>query len=338
MSSASPDSVGLLRSHGLRSTPQRRAILAAFQGGSTEHLSADEVHARASSTLPDLGRGTVYATLAEFTELGLLAAFGVPEPVRYETNTTPHDHFRCRVCLRLFDLDGVVHGLGNIKTGFTIECVETRAEGVCAECTDYETSLRKGARAILTTKPLGDIFEIRGIAGAEVNSPVGPLLLAATPQGLIRLAFDEHADAGPLRELAASRRGNDATRGHLHQAIHEVQGYLAGQRTQIDCTIDWATLADHCPDLLRSTLDIPYATTRSYTEFQLGLPAKELGWPLGANPIPIITPCHRVTRGIQTPDIFVGGPQRRRWLLAHEQRHAGSARRSEPQRRLCGSP
>lgn len=335
MSSASADSIGLLRSHGLRSTPQRRAILAAFQGGSTEHFSADEVHARASSTLPDLGRGTVYATLAEFTELGLLAAFGVPEPVRYETNTTPHDHFRCRVCLRLFDLVGVVQGLESIKSrGFTIERVETRAEGVCAECTDYEASLRKGARAILTKSPLGDIFEIRGIAVAGVNSPIGPLLLAATPQGVIRLGFEEHADAGALRELAASRRGNDTTRGHLHHAIHEVEGYLAGQRTQIDCTIDWDALADHCPDLLRSTMDIPYAATRSYTEFQLGLPAKELGWPLGSNPIPIITPCHRVTRGIQTPDTFVGGSHRRRWLLAHEQQHAGSAQTSsrEPKR------
>ncbi len=324
MSPAS-DSVDLLRSHGLRSTPQRRAILTAFEGGRTEHLSADEVHAQASQTLPDLGRGTVYATLAEFTELGLLAAFGVPEPVRYETNTTPHDHFGCRVCLRLFDLDGVVPGLENLtKRGFAIERVETRAEGICAECTDYETSLREGARAILATKPLGDILETRGIAGAEVSGPLGSLLLAATPQGLIRLAFEEHADASQLRKLAASRRGNDAGRRHLDQATRELQRYLTHKSTRTDCTIDWVALADHHPAVLQSTLEIPYATTRSYTELENNLPAKELGWPLGANPIPIIAPCHRVTRGVQTPDIFVGGPHRREWLLAHEQHHPRS--------------
>ncbi len=319
------DSGNLLRSHGLRSTPQRRAILAAFGGGRTEHLSADEVHAQASQTLPDLGRGTVYATLAEFTELGLLAAFGASEPVRYETNTTPHDHFRCRVCLRLFDLDGVLRGLEHLaKRGFAIERIQTRAEGVCAECGDYETSLRNGAQAILTTRPLGDILQTRAIAAAVVSSPLGPLLLAATPHGLIRLAFEDHADASQLRKLAASRRGTQAARRHLDQGTGELQRYITANSTQIDCTIDWGALAEHHPTVLQATLEIPYATTRSYTELNNNLTAKELGWPLGANPIPIVAPCHRVTRGTQIPETFVGGPSRRKWLLAHEQHHPRS--------------
>src|SRR6201991_2472942 len=104
MSSRSDQAGELLRAHGLRSTPQRRAILAAFRGGTAEHLSADEVYARAAESVPDLSRGTVYATLAEFGELGLLPAPGAPEPVRYETNPTHHSHFHCRLCLRTFDL------------------------------------------------------------------------------------------------------------------------------------------------------------------------------------------------------------------------------------------
>ena len=99
-----PDAGELLRARGLRVTPQRRAILGAFSHGAAEHLSADEIHARAAAVVPELGRGTVYAALAELTELGLLAARGSPEPVRYETNTEPHQHFRCRLCLRLFDV------------------------------------------------------------------------------------------------------------------------------------------------------------------------------------------------------------------------------------------
>ncbi len=106
--------------------------------------------------------------------------------------------------------------------------------------------------------------------------------------------------------------------------MHELQRYFTAKSSQINCTIDWVTLADHHPNVLQSTLEIPYATTRSYTELENNLTAKELGWPLGANPIPIIAPCHRVTRGVQTPDIFVGGPHRRKWLLAHEQHHARS--------------
>ena len=97
--SLSPDDAGeLLRARGMRSTPQRRAILSIFHGGRTEHLSADEVYAQASRSLPDLSRATVYATLAEFSELGLLLAFGSPEPVRYETNLEPHAHFFCDQC------------------------------------------------------------------------------------------------------------------------------------------------------------------------------------------------------------------------------------------------
>ena len=84
-----------LRGHGLRSTPQRFAILNAFELDSGEHLSAEEIHARASSSLSTLSRATVYAALAELTELGLLSAVGLPEPVRYELNTARHDHFRC---------------------------------------------------------------------------------------------------------------------------------------------------------------------------------------------------------------------------------------------------
>ena len=63
------------------------------------------MHARAAAVVPEIGRGTVYATLAELTELGLLAATGSPEPTRYETNAEPHEHFRCRLCLRTFDVD-----------------------------------------------------------------------------------------------------------------------------------------------------------------------------------------------------------------------------------------
>src|SRR3954468_6812536 len=96
------DAAQELRDRGLRVTPHRRAILEAL--GPDEHLSADEVHSRAAAAVPGVSRGTVYATLAELTELGLIAAFGSPEPVRYETNTGPHQHFRCRECGRLFDV------------------------------------------------------------------------------------------------------------------------------------------------------------------------------------------------------------------------------------------
>src|ERR1700722_13332912 len=137
-----------LRSHGLRSTPQRHAILNAFEQDTGEHLSAEEIHSRASRALTSLSRGTVYAALAELTELGLLSAVGLPEPVRYELNTARHDHFRCRLCLRLFDLDSDPHASVGGPPRFVVERVDIRSEGICADCVDYETGLKGGVRSI----------------------------------------------------------------------------------------------------------------------------------------------------------------------------------------------
>ena len=321
-----PDNAAdLLRSHGLRSTPQRRAILAAFEGGPTEHLSADEVHARASHALPDLGRGTVYATLAEFTELGLLGAFGAPEPVRYETNTETHDHFRCRLCMRLFDLDGPAHREPPRRQGFKIERVELRAEGICADCGDYETGLDLGAHAILERETTGDPFGGRGVAAAEMAGPLGPLLLAASPDGLLRLAFEDQADVEKLRALASSRRGSQVARAHLDQTIGQLERYFDGETGQIECAIDWNALSGGLADILVTTRDIPYAGRRSYVDLSTHATAKVAGRSFGANPIPIVAPCHRVTRGVELPEIFVGGPERREWLLTHERQHAAIA-------------
>jgi Fe2+ or Zn2+ uptake regulation protein/O6-methylguanine-DNA--protein-cysteine methyltransferase len=317
-----PDTAGeMLRARGMRSTPQRRAILSVFGGGRAEHLSADEVYARASRSLPELSRGTVYATLAEFSELGLLSAFGSPEPVRYETNVAPHAHFRCRLCSRLFDLAAGQQGPDDITDpGFIIERVETRAEGICDECSGYGAGLTSGARAIRKAGPPGDTLHVAGAAACEITTPLGTVFLAATPKGLTRLAFEDHADADALRAHATSRRGSRAAREHLTQATASLQRYFAGELPRPVCAIDWDHV--HVPvGPLTSTEAVPYATHRSYSELDANLSAHDLGYLFGANPIPLFMPCHRVSRGVEIPTQFVGGTARRTWLLNHERTH-----------------
>ena len=213
------------------------------EGGPTEHLSADEVYARAAESLPDLSRATVYATLAEFSELGLLSAFGAPEPVRYETNTTHHSHFHCRLCLRIFDLLSGLQNPGEITdAGFSVERVDTRAEGICAECNDYDAGLRAGARAISRSGPATDTLAAPGVATAAFDGPLGALLLAATPQGLTRVAFEGHGDFDALRAHATSRRGSHAARRHLADAAAKLRDYFAGNTDRVQWVIDWAFL------------------------------------------------------------------------------------------------
>ena len=167
--------------------------------GAAEHLSADEIHARAAAVVPELGRGTVYATLAELTELGILAARGSPEPVRYETNTEPHQHFRCRLCLRLFDVelaDPAPDALA--AAGFVVEQMTITAEGVCAECVAYDKGLRAGAKRA-RSRP----------------SPTSRSGIAATTADTPRRHADARRDArrGRARRLRRPRRRRRARRG-----------------------------------------------------------------------------------------------------------------------------
>jgi Fe2+ or Zn2+ uptake regulation protein/O6-methylguanine-DNA--protein-cysteine methyltransferase len=311
----------LLRSRGMRSTPQRRAILGVFQGGRTEHLSADEVYAQASRVVPELSRATVYATLAEFSELGLLAAVGSPEPVRYETMAAPHAHLRCQLCMRLFDLAGGQPDPGQIDDpGFIVHRIDTRAEGICDECTAYDAGLQAGAEAMIRTGPPGDTLTVPGTAATETDSPIGRLLLAATPHGLTRVAFEDHADADSLRAHFTARRGTQAARQHLVQACEDLTGYFAGDPARPSCVVDWGQLAS-TPAALQTTETIAYATHQSYSSLGFFLAPRELGLTFGANPIPIFAPCHRVSRGTEIPTSYVGGSGRRSWLDAHELTH-----------------
>jgi O-6-methylguanine DNA methyltransferase len=316
---AEPDPGALLRARGLRVTPQRRAILGAFSGGTTEHLSADEVHARASAVVPEISRGTVYAALAELTELGLLAAVGSPEPVRYETNATDHQHFRCRICLRLYDVElPAVRADPVTRSGFVVERTIVTVEGVCADCVDYDAGLRAGSAAAVDGggDEGGSPLPPR-LACERMDSPLGELLLAATADGLVRLVFEDHADAPALRRLARRRSGVAAARAHVGAGRAFAAAYLAGEPLPAACTVDWAALGDAGTATLRDVQTIPPGADRSY-ERLTGSGARAKGLALGANPLVLVIPCHRVTRGREVPETYVGGAERKRWLRRHE--------------------
>ncbi len=135
------DGATLLRAHGLRVTPQRRAILAAFEDGRSGHLTADEVHERAARVLPELSRGTVYNTLGELVRSGLLGVVEGLGAVRYDPNVDKrHQHFRCLACAKLVD----VHLEGSERLdlpapGFVVERTRIIVEGTCPDCSPKAT-------------------------------------------------------------------------------------------------------------------------------------------------------------------------------------------------------
>lgn len=310
-----------LRAHGLRVTPQRRAILDAFAGGAAEHLSADEVHARAARSVPELSRGTVYATLAELAELGLLGAIGHAEPVRYETNISDHAHFCCRICLRMFDLDEPLSAAAPFEQqGHVVERTIVRAEGICAACGAYAHGLAEGLAQLRRGGP-GALPP--GAACREIPSPVGALLLAATSAGMVRVAYDDQADAPALREQARSRRGSRAARDHLAAAQIAIDAYFAGTGGTPECVVDWAALPAGAVSTLQAVARATrYGADASYTSLDESVQPHARGVALGSNPLALLIPCHRVSRGRHITDVYIGGPERKRYLRTLERAHA----------------
>jgi Fur family transcriptional regulator, stress-responsive regulator len=303
-----------LREHGLRVTPQRRAILQAFRAADDEHLAADEVMARASAAVPEIGRGTVYATLAELTELGLLLSVGHAEPVRYELNTGPHDHFRCRLCLRLLDIDfGGGELIHRPLPGYQVESVTLRAEGICKHCLDYRHGLSDGA-AMIGTAPLLSPDELDGLACRRYPSPLGPLGLAASAVGIARIAFEDHADFEAIERRARTRRGPAAGRDRLSRLTEALDNYFGGGGPQPNDAADFGNREQLAPAALEATRDIPYGHPRSYHQLGIAIPAYHCGYAMGSNPIPLACPCHRVSCGSERPETYVGGTSRLRIL------------------------
>lgn len=311
------DLTHLLRERKLRITPQRQAILAAFRDHE-DHLSAEEVTARAAVLVPNIGRGTVYATLAELTEVGLLASVGSSEPIRYETNLEPHDHLRCRLCLRMYDVDLGGERLNRrAPPGFTIEAVAVHAEGVCAQCHEYERGLRDGAARAIEHETLEN-DDLDALACVKLDSPIGELALVASSEGIVHVAYSDHADFDGLLVRSRSRRGATAARARLGVLGDALDAYFAGSHAPIHELIDWRLFTGEQRAALVSVQRIPFAQPCSYECLDSHLDAYARGRLMGVNPLPLLTPCHRVTRGAERPEVYVGGVERLHFLQALE--------------------
>ncbi|MDQ6732312.1 MAG: methylated-DNA--[protein]-cysteine S-methyltransferase [Actinomycetota bacterium] len=159
---------------------------------------------------------------------------------------------------------------------------------------------------------------------ATLDGPLGHLLLAATPAGLLRIAYSEPGtDAVVLADLAArvSPRVLAAPR-RLDHARRELDEYFAGRRREFGLDLDLRLMTAFAQRVLVAAQAIPYGATRTYREVATaaGSPRgfRAAGNALGANPLPIVLPCHRVLPSAGGLGGYAGGPERKRVLLAIE--------------------
>jgi len=108
----------------------------------------------------------------------------------------------------------------------------------------------------------------------------------------------------------------------------ELDEYFAGRREHFDLALDWALVRTRFTiGVLRATAQIPFGATCSYREIAsaAGSPSafRAAGNALGANPIPIVVPCHRVLAAGGRLGGYTGGLERKRLLLSLEGRQPG---------------
>lgn len=133
------------------------------------------------------------------------------------------------------------------------------------------------------------------------DSPFGPLLLAATPKGLVKVSLPGHDPEEALEDLATrvSPRVLEAP-ARLEEARRELDLYFEGRLTEFELPLDWQLSRDFRRRALRAIDRIPYGRTRSYTEIARSAgnerAVRAAGTACGSNPIPIVVPCHRVLR------------------------------------------
>lgn len=155
------------------------------------------------------------------------------------------------------------------------------------------------------------------------NEHIGPLIICATAKGICKCEFSSLGDFE--RRILSQDECADAKAAHiLSSAVLQINGYLLGKLTQFDIPIDWDGISPFAHKVYQATMKIPFGEVRSYGEIAhaIGMPraSRGVGQALGANPIALIIPCHRVVgkdrhlHGFSAP----GGLETKSWLLQHE--------------------
>jgi len=164
---------------------------------------------------------------------------------------------------------------------------------------------------------------ILDVAYRVVDSPLGPLLLAATDVGLVRVAFSSENHEAVLQRLSdriSPRILHDPSR--LDATARELDDYFAGRRRTFDVPLDWRLSAGFRSTVLHHLADVGYGQTASYaTIAQLaGNPkaVRAVGSACASNPLPVIVPCHRVVRSDGGLGGYLGGVEAKRMLLTLE--------------------
>ncbi|HKV11822.1 MAG TPA: methylated-DNA--[protein]-cysteine S-methyltransferase [Thermoanaerobaculia bacterium] len=184
---------------------------------------------------------------------------------------------------------------------------------------DEETNRRLHQRLVDAASSAG----LLDVAYRTLDTPVGALLLAATPKGLVRVAYAREDHGLVLERLArdVSPRILQAP-ARLDVVAREIDEYFAGRRNAFDVPLDLQLSHGFRRAVLSHLPEIGYGKTASYAEIAkaAGSPraVRAVGSACATNPLPVVLPCHRVVRSDGTLGQYVGGVEAKETLLALE--------------------
>ena len=158
------------------------------------------------------------------------------------------------------------------------------------------------------------------IAYRSVDSPLGPLLLAATSVGLVRVAFEVEGHDAVLAALATTLGPRVLRSGRRTDHVaRQLDEYFAGKRRAFDVPVDLRLVSGFRRDVIAYLRQIAYGTTQSYATVAAaaGNPraVRAVGSACSHNPIPVVLPCHRVVRSDGTIGQYLGGIEAKAQLL-----------------------
>jgi methylated-DNA-[protein]-cysteine S-methyltransferase len=161
------------------------------------------------------------------------------------------------------------------------------------------------------------------VAFGAVDTPLGRMLVAVTEAGVMSVDFH---DSPAARARAAERSGLATVDdpGRTAPATERLAAYFAGELREFGLPIDWRLTSRVQRQVLATLYEtVPYGKVRTYGELGdrsgIGVPARAIGQVMGANPIPVIVPCHRIVAGNGLGGYSGGsGVEIKRWLLTLE--------------------
>ncbi len=161
------------------------------------------------------------------------------------------------------------------------------------------------------------------VAYRTLDTPVGTLLLAATPSGLVRVAYEREGLDAVLRSLAGKVSPRILrTPRRLDEVARQLEEYFAGRRSTFDLPLDLRLSAGFRRSVLTYLPAISYGKTASYKSVAAAVhnpkAVRAVGTACATNPLPVVIPCHRVIRSDGQLGAYLGGPEIKHQLLDME--------------------